>query len=303
MSGAIALGAMAGGIAGWMLVPKTADILLRRAHRRAAAWWWGCLEAYREFARAHPGRVPALSAPGEEGALALWRDDAVRSAKEGSLSRERALALAGVGIDAEADAEGDARLLDEEERRRRCTFAPHCWQRAACAAGGAGACAGLGMLVACGGASMPEACTLLLCAFAMGVAVVCDLRARTLPLETCALLAVAGALFQLFAQGVAGVAAGAACAVVVVGGCLVANRVAGRRGKTAVGYGDVRCMAALSLACGATAPLGFAACYACAGAFSLGGLALRRLVPSDGIPMAPFLALWLACGAAANVMA
>ena len=133
---------------------------------------------------------------------------------------------------------------------------------------------------------------------AMLVAVACDLKARMIPLECCAALAAAGGALQALAAGPAGLAAGLVFAAVAAGACLAANRVAGRGRALPVGHGDIRCMAALSLATGAAAPAGLLACYMSAAAFSLAGLAARRLTLRSGIPMAPFLSLWLACGVA-----
>ena len=66
-----------------------------------------------------------------------------------------------------------------------------------------------------------------------------------------------------------------------------------------IGYGDVRCMAALSLASGVATPVGAALCYGGAAAFSLAGIAAGKLSWRSGIPMAPFLAAWLVGGACA----
>lgn len=294
----VLLWAATGGVLGWALVPKAADVLLRRAYRRSASWWWDCCHAYRRFKRAHPEREPSRTASGEEGALGLWLEDALRSAREGGLARERTRALADAGLVVD---EAPC-IADEATRERTCSFEASRRHRAACAAACALAFAVLGFWSA-RGTSAVQAIVLGCCAVAMAVAVVCDLKARTLPLETCVVLAVAGTVFQLLVGGAEGVMLGAAAAAVVAVGCLGANRVFERRGKTAVGYGDVRCMVALSLASGAAAPAGFAACYACAAAFSLGGMVVRRLTPSSGIPMAPFLALWLLCGAAVSVSA
>ena len=43
---------------------------------------------------------------------------------------------------------------------------------------------------------------------------------------------------------------------------------------------------------------GFAACYTLAGLAALAGCAVGKLKLGDGMPMAPFLSAWLACGAA-----
>lgn len=141
------------------------------------------------------------------------------------------------------------------------------------------------------------ACALAVCGIAMAVAVACDLRARIIPVEACAALAVAGGTFQAYVAGAEGLAAGALHGGVIVAGCCLANRMARRGGDDPVGWGDIRCMGALSLASGSFAPLGFAVCYGAAAVAALAGLASRRLSVRDGMPMAPFLALWLMCAA------
>lgn len=140
-------------------------------------------------------------------------------------------------------------------------------------------------------------CAICVCAIAMAAAVVCDLRTRTVPVAACGALALAGAVFRACADGAEGVATGALYGIVVVAGCRLANRLLRRGGSNPVGAGDIRCMGALSLASGAYAPLGFAACYGAAACAALAGLASRRVSLQDGMPMAPFLALWLACAA------
>ena len=55
------------------------------------------------------------------------------------------------------------------------------------------------------------------------------------------------------------------------------------------------------MATGAGALCGFAACYVLAGLAALAGCAAGRLKLGDGMPMAPFLSAWLACGAAVGV--
>lgn len=133
------------------------------------------------------------------------------------------------------------------------------------------------------------------CAIAMAAAVACDLRTRTIPVAACGALALAGGVFRACADGAAGVAAGALYGIVFVAVCRLANRLPRRGGSNPVGAGDIRCMGALSLASGAYAPLGFAACYGAAACAALAGLASRRVSLQDDIPMAPFLALWLVC--------
>ena len=135
---------------------------------------------------------------------------------------------------------------------------------------------------------------LSICAFAMAVAVLCDVRARLIPFETCGVLAFAGSILQIQIGGFAGLTVGAVCAGVIMAGCGIANRMLRRSGE-AVGWGDVRCMGALSLASGELAPLGFALSYGLAALYGLCGLAARTLSWSDGMPMAPFFVAWFMC--------
>ena len=268
---------------GWLLVPWASDVLLHRVRERADAWWDESLEAYRAFKRAHPGSEPSSAAPGAEGAVGIWRDEAFAAGLAGSLTEERLKALAGVGFKVGGlEAAGTA-----DERGRRYSFEPRPRSRMLCAAA-LGAAFAVAAAIA---PSAPAAAMLGICAAAMATAVVCDLRARAIPLEACGLVAVAGTAFQLLACGPGGAATGLAVALVVAARCP----------GGAVGRGDVRCMGALSLATGAGALCGFAACYALAGLAALAGCMAGRLKLGDGMPMAPFLSAWLACGAAVGV--
>lgn len=286
--------ACAGALIGWFAVPWVADRLLRRAYRRAHGWWWESFSSYREFKRTHPQREPSSRAAGEEGAIGLWRVQAVRSAQMGSLPRERASALAEVGCDVDVVRS----LRSEAEQERRCTFPVRLWHRFVGAVSCAASC-GFAALQA--GFSVPGA-AITVAVVAMAVAVACDLRARIVPLETCAVIAGAGALFQMTTAGLQGLVVGGVFAVVIVLACIAVNRLFGRKGGVPVGYGDVRCMAALSLASGAATPVGVVACYVAAAAFSLVGIAARRMTCKSGIPMAPFLALWLMSGMYAGLL-
>ena len=279
---------------GWLLVPWASDVLLHRVRERADAWWDESLEAYRAFKRAHPGNEPSSAAPGAEGAVGIWRDEAFAAGLAGSLTEERLKALAGVGFKVGGlEAAGTA-----DERGRRYSFEPRPRSRMLCAAA-LGAAFAVAAAIA---PSAPAAAMLGICSAAMATAVVCDLRARAIPLEACGLMAVAGTAFQLFACGPEGAATGLAVALVVAAGSALANRLLGARCPGgAVGRGDVRCMGALSLATGAGALCGFAACYVLAGLAALAGCVAGRLKLGDGMPMAPFLSAWLACGAAVGV--
>lgn len=282
--GLIAAALVGGALAGWFLVPAAADALLRRSHARTVAWWWDSYGAYLAFKREHPAREPCASAAGEEGALALWREDAVAMARAGTLAQERMHALVDAGLVAE-----DAQAIRcEAAQYGRCTFVAKPWQRALCACG----CAAWFFTLALVNVATLPAVALAICGVTMVVVVVCDLRARIIPLEACAVVALMGVVAQLALGGVSALVTGGVVAALVGAGCLLANHLA--RGRTLpVGRGDVRCMAALSLASGPAAPVGLFACYVCAAACSLAGIAAGKLTLKSGFPMAPFLAVWL----------
>lgn len=178
---------------GWLLVPWASDVLLHRVRDRADAWWDESLEAYRAFKRDHPGNEPSSSAPGAEGAVGIWRDEAFAVGLAGSLTEERLQALAGVGFKVEGLVAADT----ADERRRRYSFEPRPRSRMLCAATLGAAFAVVAAIVP----SVPAAMMLGICTTAMAVAVVCDLRARAIPLEACGLMAVAGTVFQLLVCG------------------------------------------------------------------------------------------------------
>lgn len=285
----LVVGCSALGVAtGWLLVPAAADFLLKRAYRRTVTWWWDSYRAYQRYKSIHPHDNPSASASGEEGALGIWLTDAKRAVRAGSLTHERMQALVDAGICTETT----CALRHEADQKERCSFVAQPWQRALCAC----ACAIWGGALACIDLSGISLIALGVGALSMTVAVVCDLRARLLPLECCLALALAGGVFQVSVAGISGLVIGVLFGLFVCGGCLVINRLFGRSSGAPVGLGDVRCMAALSLVCGAATPMGLAVCYAGAAVVSGAGLLMRKLTVRDGIPMAPFLALWFVSG-------
>ena len=167
---------------GWLLVPWASDVLLHRVRDRADAWWAESLEAYRAFKRDHPEDEPSSSASGTEGAVGIWRDEAFVAGLAGSLTEERLQALAAAGFKVGGlEAAGTA-----DERRRRYSFEPRPRSRMLCAAALGTAFAVVATIVP----GVPAAAMLGICASAMAVSVVCDLRARVIPLEACGLVAV-----------------------------------------------------------------------------------------------------------------
>lgn len=128
---------------------------------------------------------------------------------------------------------------------------------------------------------------------ALLMAALCDLGARLIPREASAAVAACGAMMQAFACGVGALAAGALFGAVCVALCMAANR-AGRmfgRGE-GIGGGDIACMAALSLASGASACAGCLLSFLAAVAFSLIGWGAGKMNGASTLPMAPFFYAW-----------
>lgn len=311
VAAAMVLGLMvAGALLGWHFIPWVSDQALRRSYDRVRVWWWESCRAYRAFKQECPETEPRSAAKGLEGALGLWRESTLRAAAAGALPRERLWALACVGVKvARCEPEGT-----ERQARRRHSFSPSKGVRIAlagvlaCAVGAAAASVGVVPFYGEGvrtlsGEELVRACAMavlvIISAAALLVAVVCDMRARIIPLEACAVIAGAGSAYQLVGWGVSGLAAGGVFALLVAVGCIAANGLLRTRCPAgAVGQGDIRCMVALSLMSGATAFWGFVASYVLAAAYAGVGCLGGRLRAQDGIPMAPFLVAWLGCSVA-----
>ena len=194
-----------------------------------------------------PDRLPRQSEKGSAGAVGMWLEDCRSQALKGTLTHERAEALREAGIDV---GKGSS-ARSEAEQRRRCSFSARAWQRAVLAAAMALWFAAQPL----SGAPWHQGCLLCVCGAVMASGVVCDLRARVIPLECCAALLVVGGAYQLLRHGSAGIAEGAVAAAVVLAVCWVANLIARKSGGS-VGFGDIRCMTALAFACGPATLLG-----------------------------------------------
>lgn len=164
-------------------------------------------------------------------------------------------------------------------------------ERLACAT----AAAVWSVLVATLPVPVAAAVALWLCGLALLVAADCDLQSGLIPWETCAAMALSGLLFQAIVFGAEGVISGFLSALVILLVCFFAERLAGRRGGRAIGGGDVRCIAALSLGSGQVAFAGFAASCLAAALFGLLGVLAKRRSLKEGMPMAPFFLVWLVC--------
>lgn len=136
-----------------------------------------------------------------------------------------------------------------------------------------------------------------ICTTFMIIGVACDLKARLLPIECSIAIALAGIVIQVSLAGFWGLLHGGIVGVAVYALCALLNVAAERRNRLGfVGWGDMFCMLALSIATGFGALYGLIACCIAAAAFSLFGMSIGKLGLKDGIPLAPFLALWMFVG-------
>lgn len=128
---------------------------------------------------------------------------------------------------------------------------------------------------------------------ALLMAALCDLEARLIPWEASAAVAACGGMMQAFACGVEALAVGALFGAVCVVLCMAANKVGRMLGRgEGMGGGDVACMAALSLASGASACAGCVLSFLAAAAFSLIGWVAGKMNGASTLPMAPFFYAW-----------
>ncbi len=284
-----------GALAGWFALPWVSNVLLIRVCRRSDVWWDESLRGYEEFKRNHVGVEPDPRAKGYEGALGIWREDATAAALSGSLTEERLWAMGEVGL----NVKGLPSAGTDEDRLRRFSFRAGPVHRLICSA----ALGSSFSVVTIFSPNIGVAAMLCVCLGAMAASVVCDMRTRTIPLEACAVLLLAGGMFQLFAVGWEGVLRGIIVALTVAVVFMSVNYLVRLRfPRGAIGCGDIRCMGALAVATGAGAVCGFAACYAFAGLAAVVGCVTKRIAWNDGVPMAPFLAVWLVVGIAVVLM-
>ena len=283
--------ALLGGLLGAFVVLPLANWLLRRSYRRSCKWFSDMASEYERFMQSRSGvklsEGNTSAACVSTGAVSMWLADVKRAISAGTISQEQAARLKGVGIECNAS----ANLLTEREQLKAYISPATVPKRIALALGLGVVCA----LPLTFGLSVQLVLLLVPCWFSLALSVVCDVRARIIPLECCVTLGAFGVLFQLLAVGGRGLVVGGIAAVVIVVVCSLANKLFARR-SSPVGFGDIRLMVALALACGNGVLPGAFACYIAAAIFSAVGVASRKLKLSDGVPMAPFLAIWFLVG-------
>ena len=290
----VALSALAGAILGLAVVPALADLMLVRKLALMRRWWDEAGALYRDFRVEHPDLSPRAGARGDEGAAGIWFEEVARAIRSGSITIEQAAKARKYGV----TVDGPARMDAEDDERYR--FRPRPEARAILAAAMTATFAAIAI------APMPPVASgcLATAACAVAVCVVCDIRARLIPIELCLLIAIVGIAYRFAMFGAGGVVAAILAGACVAALCAAVNQLLGRGMSCArpVGSGDVRLMVALTILCGPRASMvGALACYGAALATSLAMVAARKKKLSDALPMAPFLALWAAVGVASSL--
>lgn len=292
LAAVLAFWSILGAVAGSVVVPKLSHMMLHRAYSRSYSWWMDSYRDLLEYQRNHPGELPSPSDSGADGSIGIWLADALAAARSGLLARERSQLLADAGLNVDPSLAKRA----ERDQEIRCTFHPSVTQRLALGV----LCAAAFGVLPFSGMAVQLTAPLAGCIVAMLCGVACDLRARMIPLESCCALAVFGLAFQVLRGGPPALGCGIGAVLVVLVICWIARNIFGQNVRS-IGGGDMRCMMALSLATGPGALTGALACYVAAAVFSIVGLFSRKLSRHDGIPMAPFLALWLVFGGMVSV--
>ncbi len=136
---------------------------------------------------------------------------------------------------------------------------------------------------------LPSILVFLIC-LVLSDAVLCDLVARIIPKECCIGLAVLGVAYQLLCNDVYSLLAGVCCALLAGIIMVVTPRLFCQDKTAAVGGGDIKLIAALSIVCGKLSAFALLVGVGSAALFALGSLCLKRLSRKDTFAFAPFIA-------------
>ena len=139
---------------------------------------------------------------------------------------------------------------------------------------------------------------------AYSVIVICDMKARIIPFEACAVLAVMGFVYAACESGVTGISgwlAGAAASCAMAGVCRLWSRV-GYGDASVVGTGDLACLVATVCYLGIPAA-GFGAVVAGIGLVALvvGLWIAKAMKRNTYMPLGPFFGTWGFVGCLARV--
>lgn len=287
------------GLAG---APAAASRLLRAKRARLERYWSDRFDEYAARLAEDPSFSADARSVGAEGALGIWRDDMLRSWRNGTLSSDKAAALAGAGIVGAPDipSAGAEGLRGEDEIARAFSARPSRTQRALWAASLAASAAALFALAPPAAASAALAALGLLVLTAMT-----DSAARIIPYE-CAWALYPVALGYSLARGGPGCALACAlaglCALAVLRPASGLLALAGL--PDSVGAGDMRLLPACVALCGADGAPWFLLALAAASLLDVGRrLACGAVGMGSRVPMGGYIAIASMAGVLAPLVA
>ena len=264
-----------------------ADILLSLKHGPIERWWIESADEHRRLSE-RLGHAPRTDSKDRvEAACAIWAADVRRLAAGGGLTQRQLLLARRANLDI-----ADAQVVTDEPDFGLSNLK---WPYLACLVTIA---ASVALSLLC--PDSRAATSLCVMGALCSVAIVVDVRSRIIPIEISALIALVGLTYQFFAISPSAAALALAAALLVVICLKVAQRIAARLGHgDGLGAGDVRTMAAVICASGASGALAGALAFAVSflSWFAVAALAGKANLRTK-VPMAPFLAVWALVGMA-----
>ena len=89
--------AVVGGVAGWALLPKVADRVLKYKYKQVTDFWNEMFESYKKYKEKNEG-FPSRKDKGDAGALRIWIDDQFLQASLGNLTKDQVIKLRDAGF-------------------------------------------------------------------------------------------------------------------------------------------------------------------------------------------------------------
>jgi Flp pilus assembly protein protease CpaA len=285
-----------GQIIGMLFIPFMASRMLSYKWDYLNKYWWDQCAKLEDFRSSNPNSFPTPKDEGSIGALGIWYKDAITQGKKGELTKEQVFALekrceANLRLSADAV----SKLRSQSDLKRDYTLEPSLGMRIVC-----GICmaAALGLTAfsqnGTWAQSVASTCLAAVALSVLGIAALCDFKARILPWELALGVLFAGAAYQLVSYG----PQTALYSLVIAGACGLLLTLVTKAFPQVMGLGDVRTIPAIVCLCGINGIVAFVISLAAAlVVFVMVGAATRRIKSlHDRIAMGPCLFIAAACG-------
>lgn len=278
------LAILVGGIAGWACL-IIADWLLKYKQRQFSTYFAEMVGECNLYRAEHDGDMPTVGEPGVSRECALWFEDAVVHAHQGFYTRDELDALARLGADVEGCPVAAPDLY---------SLRVPMWGIVVTVLSMAALFA---MIVCVPVSSLFEAFWAAFACIAF-IGALCDVKARVIPGELCAVLLGCACIYQVLCFGWQALGYALLLAVCVTLACWLISLIFAHFGKKqAFGHGDLRYVFCICAAVGLPGVVigAFAAAVVC-GIFMIVSFVARRLKFGSYVPMAAFFAIWLVVG-------